>query len=266
MSSPVTSAVMWDTDKAIIKVKECAENTLKCTCNVTGHFKYDTQSIKSSFLDFYTQLYASENASKTDIHRFLVKKITLTSISEDKKEQLSAPFTSEEVLQAMKSVPSGKTPGLHRYSVEFYKAFWVQIEPLFMPMLTDFFENGALPDAMKTAIISLIHMRDKDAAECASFCPISLLPVDFKILSKLIACRLEDLLPRIINPDQTGFVKSCYASDNIWSLLNIIHHLALHNRTALLLLLDAEKVFDWVEWSYLFAILEKFNLGEKCVG
>lgn len=244
--------------------KERAESTIKCTRNAAGQLKYDTQSIKSSFLDFYKQLYASENPFATDIHRFL-EKISLPSISEDEKEQLSAPFTPEEVLQAIKSMPSGKTPGLDGYSVEFYKAFWVQIEPLFMPMVTDFFENGVLPDTMKTAIISLIHKKDKDAAECASYHPISLLPVDFKILSKLIAHRLEDLLPQIINPDQSGFMKARYASDNIRRLLNIIDHSSLHNRTALLLSLDAEKAFDRVEWSYLFAVLEKFNLGEKCI-
>ncbi len=195
-----------------------------------------------------------------------MERVSLSSISDDQKEQLSAPFTSDEVLQAIKSMPTGKTPGLDGYSVEFYKTFWVQIESLFMPMVTDFFENGILPDTMKTAIISLIHKKDKDAAECTSFRPISLLPVDFKILSKLIARRLEDLLPQIINPDQSGFVKARYTSDNIWRLLNIIDHLTLHNRTALLLSLDAVKAFNRVEWSYLFAIMEKFNLGEKCIG
>lgn len=118
--------------------KERTENTIKCTRNMAGQVKYDTQSIKSSFLDFYTQLYTSENPSEIDIHRFL-EQISLPSISDEQKEQLGAPFTSEEVLRTIKSMPSGKTPGLHRYSVEFYKTFWGQIEPLFMPMVTDFF-------------------------------------------------------------------------------------------------------------------------------
>lgn len=116
-----------------------------------------------------------------------------------------------------------------------------------MPMVTDPFENGVLPDTMKSAIISLIHKKDKDAAECASFRPISLLPVDFKILSKLIARRLEDLLPQVINPDQSGFVKARYASDHIRRLLNIIDNSTPHNKEALLISLDAEKAFDRVE-------------------
>lgn len=191
--------------------KERADHIIKSIRNTTGQLKYDIQSIKSSFNDFYTQLYTSENPSESDIRMFL-EKVSLPSISEDDKEQLNSPFTSEEVLQAIMSLPSGKTPGLDGYSVEFYKAFWPQIEPLIMPMLTDFFENGNLPELMKTAVISLIHKKDKDVAECTSFRPISLLPVDFKIISRH---RLEDVLPQFINPDQSSFVKARYASDNI---------------------------------------------------
>lgn len=81
--------------------KERTENTIKCTRNMAGQVKYDTQSIKSSFLDFYTQLYTSENPSEIDIHRFL-EQISLPSISDEQKEQLGAPFTSEEVLRTIK--------------------------------------------------------------------------------------------------------------------------------------------------------------------
>lgn len=74
------------------------------------------------------------------------------------------------------------------------------------------------------------------------------------------------LFPQIINPDQSGFMKARHASDNIQRLLNIIDHSTLHNKTVLLLSLDVEKAIDRVESSYLFAILEKFHLGEKCIG
>lgn len=68
--------------------------------------------------------------------------------------------------------------------------------PLLMPMLIDFFDNGILPESMKTAITSLLHKKDKDVADCTSFLPISLLPVNFKITSMLIEHRLKDLLLR----------------------------------------------------------------------
>lgn len=76
-----------------------------------------------------------------DINMFL-ENVSLPSISEEDKQYLNSPFTSKEILQAIMSLSSGKTPGLDGYCAEFYKTFWPQIEPLFMPMITDFFENG----------------------------------------------------------------------------------------------------------------------------
>lgn len=43
--------------------KESADCAIKCIRNTTGQLKYDTQSINSSLLDFYTQLFTSENLS-----------------------------------------------------------------------------------------------------------------------------------------------------------------------------------------------------------
>ena len=64
--------------------------------------------------------------------------------------------------------------------------------------------------SQRRGIISLIDKKDKDTSLLENLRPISLLSVDYKILTKVIAKRLEKLLPKIINPDQTGYVKGCY--------------------------------------------------------
>uniref|UniRef100_A0A3Q2T5F5 Uncharacterized protein n=1 Tax=Fundulus heteroclitus TaxID=8078 RepID=A0A3Q2T5F5_FUNHE len=52
--------------------------------------------------------------------------------------------------------------------------------------------------------------------------PLSLLNADYTILSKLIALRLEDVIPKIIHADQTGFVKNRHKADNVCRLLHIL--------------------------------------------
>lgn len=52
-----------------------------------------------------------------------------------------------------------------------------------------------------------------------SYRPISLLNSDYKILAKILARHLEDVLPSIISPDQTGFVKQYQVSpEAVWKI------------------------------------------------
>ena len=58
---------------------------------------------------------------------------------------------------------------------------------------------------MQTAIITLIHKKDRDPQLCGNYHPVSLINVATKLLTKILATRLEGLLPKLIHPDQVGF-------------------------------------------------------------
>ncbi len=64
-------------------------------------------------------------------------------------------------------------------------------------MFKESFANGVLPESLRYALITLIPKPNKINTKCESFRPISLLNTDVKILSQILARRLEALLPKI---------------------------------------------------------------------
>ena len=94
-----------------------------------------------------------------------------------------------------------------------------------------------------------------------NFRPISLLNTDYKILTKVLAKRLEKVLPKVINADQTGYIKNRYIGENIRLISDIMTYTAEKDIPGIALFLDFKKAFDTIEWDFINSCLEVFNFG-----
>ena len=92
-----------------------------------------------------------------------------------------------------------------------------------------------------------------------------MLNVDYKIFSKCIAERLKRVLPKLIQPTQTGYVKGRNISAVIRTVMDIIEEMDSAKSEGILLTIDFAKAFDSLSWEFVFKALEAFNLSPNII-
>ncbi|WZZ51435.1 hypothetical protein YC2023_051542 [Brassica napus] len=100
------------------------------------------------------------------------------------------------------------------------------------------------------------------------FRPISLCNVSYKIISKILCSRLKKILPKLISETQSAFVAKRLISDNILLAQEAFHGLRTNpmcKAKFVAIKTNMSKAYDWVEWSFLEALLLNMSFAETWV-
>lgn len=184
-------------------------------------------------------------------------RLTMPTVGQQDGADLDSSISVAEIDRAIKRMKSGKAPGPDGFPIEFFKKFSGKLTPLLKNVYTEALERETLPPTMTQATISVLLKKGKDPLKCESFRPVSLLCCDYKILTKVLASRLESVMHTVIHPDQTGFITGRQLFGNVRKLFNILYSPETSPTAEVLLSLDAHKAFDRIEYEYLFATLER---------
>ena len=191
----------------------------------------------------------------------LVEGLELPKLTYEEQLSLEHELSLEEIKKVLVSFEKNKTPGEDGFTVEFYETFFDMLQNDLLNSYNEAFQNGKLSISQRRGIISLIPKEDNDLSELTGWRPITLLNVDYKILAKIIAKRIESSLPKLIHSDQTGFIKDRYIGQNIRLLSDLMEYTDAKKISGIFLFVDFEKAFDSIEWSFINNALELFNFG-----
>ncbi len=76
-------------------------------------------------------------------------------------------------------------------------------------------------------------------------------------MAKILAIRLKNVLPHIINDDKTGYLKNWYIGQNMCILEDVSFFTKMKKTPGIILSIDFEKAFNSVNWNFLFKTFEK---------
>ena len=175
--------------------------------------------------EFYEDLYSSEIATTQEQFDLPTSNLIFPKLWNENKEEMEGPLTLDECKNVLETFQENKSPGEDGFTVEFYKCFFDLVGSYLLESLNAGYEVGKLSIAQRRGVITLIPKADSDLLDLQNWRPITLLNTDYKIASKALARRIETILPKLVYPDQTGFMKDRYIGENLRGCLSKIHPL-----------------------------------------
>ena len=155
-----------------------------------GSTTNDPEIIEETTCTFFEQVF---NHKDTDsIHQTTLVNSISTQVPRTFYSLMAKPITSEEVTFAISQSGNNKTPGPDGFTAEFYKAFSTQLSPILANIYNRCQHD--IPISMKEAVICLLFKKG-DKSQLKNWRTISLLNVDYKILTKILNHRIKLALP-----------------------------------------------------------------------
>lgn len=158
---------------------------------MTGKF------LKTFIANQYQQLYMSSAGSNIDE----VLNCVQVKVTQGMNEELAAPFSSDEIWEALKDMGELKAPGADGMPVVFYKRFWSLVGSKVKEEVLQVLNGAAMLVGWNDTVIVLIP-KTASPEKLKELRPISLCNVVYKLVSKVLANRLKRVLLDIISSSQ----------------------------------------------------------------
>ena len=244
--------------------KEKSNNKKKIiTClESNGVFLNNQDEIIQHCRTFYEDLYARQECDSSLIDFFLDG---TPKLNENLRESCEGLINKEECLEAIKKMKNDKCPGSDGLPKEFYSKFFHLFGDDYVNMINNCYFLGCLTESQRYGLITLICKNLEKAHLLGFWRPISLLNVDYKILSKTLSLRLRKVLPYIINLDQTCSIQGRSITDSIHLMRNIYDYVEQKQMGCAFINLDQSKAFDRVSHYFLNKTLKTFGFGPSFI-
>ncbi|KAA3481590.1 reverse transcriptase [Gossypium australe] len=143
-------------------------------------------------------------------------------ISQEINDNLQSPFTEDEVYAALKGMGPLKAPGSDGFPTLFFQKYWHIVGKEVLKYCLGILNHGKEIESANTTNIVLIP-KVSHPITLANFRPISLCTIMYKLVTKTIANRLQDVIGGWIDKAQSAFIPGRLISDNVLLAYELLH-------------------------------------------
>lgn len=163
-----------------------------------------------------------------------------------------------------KSFQKDKCPGLDGRSIDFFIHFFEIFKTDILNLVEEPKLQGFISQNTSSTYIALIP-KNKLSSTFSDYRPISLCNILYKIVSKIIATRIRNILSLHLSQEQHGFLKDRNILDAVALAQECLHY--MHNRKfeAALLKINLKEAYDCVNWGFIQCLLARIGLDVRCI-
>ncbi|GKA49914.1 putative RNA-directed DNA polymerase, partial [Tanacetum coccineum] len=195
-------------------------------------------------------------------NNFSCSRINGLSIHGFETSLLDAQFTNKEIKDAVWSCGGEKASGPDGFTFKFIKRFWDTMGNDFVEMVKRFEVDGTIPKGCNSSFIALVP-KIKDPIHIKDYRPISLIGCQYKVVAKVLANRLLQVIDSIVSEVQTAYIKGRQIIDGPLIVNEFLSWAAKKKERFFILKVDFEKAFDSLDWDFLDNTMEQMGFSLK---